>query len=215
MFNFISLVFGAIANFCMQVILFLGYPGILILMMMESMILPVPSELVMPFAGFLAGEGKMSFALVVLFSSLGSLAGSLISYFMGRYGGSKVILRWGRYLLLDETDLEKTERWFERKGEKVVFISRFIPVVRHLISIPAGMGKMELKKFCFYTIIGATLWNAFLGYLGYLLGKNWGQVREYSEYVSALVAVVLVVLGAYFVYRHVRNKRQERNKLKI
>lgn len=201
-------ILGLIGQFCKDIILFLGYPGILILMAMESMIFPIPSELVMPFAGFLIAEGSFSFWLVILFSSLGSIIGSLISYYIGKYGGNKFILKFGRYFLLDQTDLKKTEDWFSKSGEKTIFISRFIPIVRHLISIPAGMGKMNLKRFCIYTIIGATLWNSFLAYLGYILGKNWELVRRYSEYVSVSVAIILLVLGVYFVYRHVKHKRK-------
>lgn len=197
-----------IAQLSIQVISFLGYFGVFVLMAFESMILPVPSELVMPFAGFLAAQGDMNFALVIVFSSLGSIVGSLISYYIGKLGGINVIKRYGKYLLLDETDLKKTEKWFKKSGEKTIFISRFIPVVRHLISIPAGIGKMDIKKFCIYTIAGATIWNAFLAYLGYLLGKNWLLVRQYSEPVSIVVAIILVVAGSWFIYRHIKHKKK-------
>ncbi len=190
-----------------KIISILGYAGIFFLMMTESMVFPTPSELVMPFAGFLAAQGRFSFALVILFSSLGSIVGSLISYALGYYGGNRLILKYGKYLLLDEHDLKKTEEWFARRGERTVLISRFIPVVRHLISIPAGIGKMDLKKFCIYTLIGATLWNTFLAYLGYLLGENWAEVRHYSEYISIPVAILILIAGAYTVYRHVKHKK--------
>jgi membrane protein DedA with SNARE-associated domain len=211
----LSQILAKIGLFAKDLILLLGYPGIFILMAMESMILPMPSELVMPFAGFLAAEHQFNFWLVVLFSSLGSIFGSLLSYALGKYGGNKFVLKYGRYFLLDETDLQKTEDWFQRSGEKTILISRFVPVVRHLISIPAGIGKMNLKKFCIYTIIGATLWNSFLAYLGYLLGRNWGLVRQYSEPVSITVAIILLAGGIYFVYRHVRNKMKSTNNSQI
>ena len=203
-------ILGHIGEFVVNTIGFLGYPGITVLMALESMVFPMPSELVMPFAGFLAVDGKMSFWLIVLFSSIGSITGSLISYYIGYYGGNRFILKFGKYLLLDVTDLEKTERWFRHKGEKTIFISRFVPVVRHLISIPAGIGKMDLKKFCFYTIAGATIWNALLAYCGYILGQNWELVRHYSEYLSILAIVLISILGPYFVYRHCRNKIREK-----
>lgn len=199
-----------IGEFVVNTIGFLGYPGIAVLMALESMIFPMPSELVMPFAGFLVADGKMSFWLIILFSSIGSLAGSLVSYYIGYYGGNRFILKFGKYFLLDVTDLEKTERWFHHKGEKTIFISRFVPVVRHLISIPAGIGKMNLKRFCFYTILGATMWNAFLAYCGYILGQNWELARHYSEYASMVAAVLIVLIGAYFVYHHCRNKMREK-----
>jgi membrane protein DedA with SNARE-associated domain len=183
-------------------------------MMLESMVAPVPSELVMPFAGFLAATGRFSFALVVLFSALGSICGSMISYYIGKYGGNKVVVHFGKYLLLDLKDLEKTEKWFSKKGDKTVLISRFIPVVRHLISIPAGIGKMNIKKFAVYTLIGATLWNTFLAYLGFVLGQNWNEVKHYSEYISIPVAILIVLCGVYFVYKHIHDKRKERKDTK-
>ncbi|MBS3107428.1 DedA family protein [Candidatus Woesearchaeota archaeon] len=197
--------------FCIQVISYLGYFGVFVLMTMESMIFPIPSELVMPFAGFLAATGEMNLYLVIVFSSLGSIFGSWLSYCLGRYGGNRFILKYGKYFFLDETDLMKTEKWFKEKGEKTVLISRFIPVVRHLISIPAGIGKMDLKKFFLYTLIGATAWNAFLAYLGFLLGKNWALVRAYSEYFSIIIVALLLIAGSYFIYRHIKHKLKKTN----
>lgn len=183
-----------------------GYAGVFVLMMLESMIMPVPSELVMPFAGFLIADRRFTFLGVLLASSLGSIVGSLISYYIGYYGGNKFVLKFGKYLLLDEDDLKKTEQWFASCGEKTVLISRFIPVVRHLISIPAGIGRMNLKKFCIYTLLGATMWNGILMYAGFKLGEHWQTVRQYSEPMSMVMAVVIVVAGGYFVYRHVKHK---------
>lgn len=204
----ISKVMAYIGTLAVSIISYLGYFGVFILMALESMIAPVPSELVMPFAGFLAAEGRFSFWLIIVFSSLGTIFGSLLSYYIGMYGGNRVVLKYGKYLLLDATDLEKTEKWFERRGEKTIFISRFIPVVRHLISIPAGIGKMNVGKFCVYTIAGATIWNSFLAYLGFVLGENWESVKHYSEYISITAAILLVIGFAYFIYHHIKNKRK-------
>jgi membrane protein DedA with SNARE-associated domain len=204
----ISQLLGLIGTFALSVISFFGYFGVFVLMVMESMVLPVPSEAVMPFAGFLAASGKFNFLLVILFSSLGSIIGSLISYYIGFHGGNKILKKYGKYLLLDEEDLAKTEKWFSKKGEITVLFSRFIPVVRHLISIPAGIGKMDLKKFVIFTLIGATLWNTFLAYLGFVLGKHWEEVKQYSEYVSIPVAALLFIGLVYFVFKHVRRKKK-------
>ena len=201
------IIFDYIGQLAIKTIEFLGYPGITLLMILESMVVPLPSELVMPFAGFLAEKGKMNLWLIIFFSSLGSLLGSLISYYLGYYGGKRFVLKFGKYLLLNVTDLEKTERWFQKRGDKTIFFSRFIPVDRHLISIPAGIGKMNLKKFCLYTIAGATLWNSFLAYCGYALGENWNKIRYYSEYFSATITIILLFAGISFVYRHFKNKR--------
>src|SRR3989339_804306 len=160
--SFLSQILGYIGNLAITIISALGYPGLFFLMILESMVFPLPSELVMPFAGFLVYQGKLNLGLVIFFSSLGSLTGSLLSYAMGKFGGKKFISKYGKWFLLDESDLQKTEHWFSKRGEWTILIGRFVPVVRHLISLPAGMGKMNLKKFCIYTIIGATFWNAIL-----------------------------------------------------
>jgi len=208
--GFLSQSFSSVAQLVTGFIDFFGYGGIAVLMMMESMIVPLPSELVMPFAGFLVAQGKMGFAMVIVASTLGSITGSLLSYWIGYYGGNPFVLKLGRYLLLDVTDLEKTEKWFHKKGDKIIFISRFIPVVRHLISVPAGIGKMDLKAFCVYTVLGAAMWNGLLTYLGYVLGKNWSAIRHYSEKLSILVAVLLVIGGVLFISRHIKNKKREK-----
>jgi membrane protein DedA with SNARE-associated domain len=192
--------------FAIDVISSIGYFGIFFLMVMESMVIPMPSELVMPFAGFLISRGDFSFVWVMVASTLGSIVGSLISYYMGKYGGNAFVIKYGRFLLLDRYDLERAEAWFEKRGERTIFISRFVPVVRHLISVPAGIGSMDLKKFCLYTIAGAGSWNFILTYAGYLLGENWGQIKHYSEPVSITVALLLLIGFVYSIYRHVRHK---------
>lgn len=207
--GFITQIIEFIGSVAVAIISSMGYFGLVILMALESMVVPLPSELVMPFAGFLASQGKFSFIFVVIFSTLGSIIGSLISYYMGKYGGNLFVLKYGKYLFLDEHDLKMTENWFAKRGERTIFISRFIPVVRHLISIPAGIGRMNIGKFSIYTIIGAGLWNAFLAYLGYILGENWESVRKYSEYISITVAILLVFACVFFIRRHLKNKHDK------
>ena len=183
-----------------------GYASVFVLMVMESMVLPVPSEAVMPFAGFLIAESKFSFALVILFSTAGSIVGSLISYCIGRYGGRPFIDRFGRYLLLNHDDLTATERFFNKYGEATIFICRFIPVIRHLISIPAGTGRMNIVKFSIYTVAGAGLWNAFLAECGYHLRKHWDTVMHYSRYIDIAVVLLLVVGMAFFITKHLQRR---------
>jgi len=180
----------------------LGYVGAGFLMALESMIAPVPSELVMPFVGFLVVEGKFSAVAAIAATSLGSIIGSLISYCMGYWGGRPLVLRVGKYLLLNREHLEWTENWFERHGSWTIFVSRFIPVVRHLISIPAGLGRMKLSSFCVYTVIGATLWNSFLLWCGYHLRQNWMLVERYSKILDIVVLVILVAGGLWFFLRY-------------
>ncbi|MBU2589192.1 MAG: DedA family protein [Nanoarchaeota archaeon] len=181
-----------------------GYPILFILMTLESMIAPIPSEAVMPFAGFLAANGRFTFLGVILVSSLASVFGSLVSYWMGIFGGRRFILKFGKYLLLDEEHLQWTEDWFKRAGEKTIFISRFVPVVRHLISIPAGIGRMNLKKFIIYTFLGATLWNSFLAWLGFLLKERWEIIHHYSSQIDIVIVALLVIGISYFIYKLVK-----------
>jgi membrane protein DedA with SNARE-associated domain len=163
-------------------------------MALESMIAPIPSEAVMPFVGFLVADGKWDLWAAVFATSAGSLSGSTISYAMGYFGGRPFVLKVGRYLLLDPRDLDRTENFFSRrKGAVTLFISRFIPVVRHLVSVPAGTGKMRLFPFIGATLLGATLWNCFLLACGMYLREKWDLVQQYSHQVD------IVVLGAFFV----------------
>ena len=183
-----------------------GYSGIAFLMALESTMVPLPSELVMPFAGFLAAEGRLNMWLVIFFSSLGSLAGSLVSYYIGKFGGIPLVKNLGKYLLVDEGDLETSERWFSKYGEATIFICRFIPVIRHLISIPAGVARMDVRKFCIYTIVGAAIWNAILTYTGYLLRENWEVLHHYMRPVSIVIFFILSIAFAIFFYKHVAKK---------
>lgn len=179
----------------------IGYIGVFILMILESMIMPVPSEAVMPFAGMRIVDGQFTLAGVIFFSTLGSIVGSLISYYLGYYGGRPLVEKWGKYLLLNKHHLDVTEKYFNRRGEITIFISRFIPVVRHLISIPAGTGKMNIWKFIIYTIIGAGMWNAFLTYIGMVLKDNWKEVLKYSSIIDIVVVLILFVLLAYTIMK--------------
>ncbi|HCB51107.1 TPA: DedA family protein [Patescibacteria group bacterium] len=181
-------------------------------MIMESMIFPVPSEAVMPFAGFLVATGQFSLRGVILVSTLGTFVGSLLSYYIGLYGGHLFIRKWGKYFLIDQEELEMTEKFFKKRGEITIFISRFIPVVRHLISLPAGMGRMHLSKFIIYTVIGGAIWNTFLALIGKYLKENWNQVMKYSHVVDIVVLAILILIFALFVIRQVRKWKKKNKK---
>jgi len=177
-----------------------SYVGVFLLMTLESMVAPIPSELVMPFAGFLIFKGEFSVVPVLVASTLGSIVGSLLSYGMGMLG-KPVVLRYGRYLLLNVHHLEWTEKFFLRHGGKTIFISRFIPVVRHLISIPAGLARMPLTPFILYTAVGATLWNMFLTYLGFRLKQNWQLIQKYTHILDYFVVAGLIGATLYLVWK--------------
>ena len=206
--SILSEIFAAIGGFALSTISLLGYAGIFFLMMLESMIVPVPSEFVMPFAGFLVAQGTFSFLLVIIASTLGSITGSLIFYYIGKTGGHRLVEKYGKYVLVDAEDIRKTEEWFQKRGDLTVFLARLIPVVRHLISFIAGIGKMNVKKFSFYTVVGAVIWNAILTYIGYMLGQHWKEVSQYLEQLDIIIVIVLIVGCLYFAYRHITRKKK-------
>jgi membrane protein DedA with SNARE-associated domain len=199
----------SIAAFGSQVIGSIGYVGVFLLMTAESMILPVPSEAVMPFAGFVIAEGTLGWPGVILGATLGSICGSLIGYAIGKYGGRPFLTRFGKFVLLDSEDLAAADRFFQRRGSLTILISRFIPIIRHLISIPAGMASMRLAPFVAFTVIGAGLWNTFLAWCGFQLQKNWGTVVRYSHWIDIAVVVLLAALVVLYVGRHVARRRRQ------
>jgi len=189
-----------------------GYITVFIWMVMESMVFPVPSEAIMPFAGFLVATKHFSLRWVIVVSTLGSIVGSLLSYAIGYYGGKPFIRKFWKYFLLDQEELESTEKFFKKRWSITILISRFIPVVRHLISLPAGMGKMNLTKFIIYTIIGAGLRNTFLTLVGKYLKENRELVMKYSGTVDIVVLVILIWLIVRFVYRQLRKRYIRKHK---
>jgi len=197
---FVELISGA----AVSLISTTGYLGIFILMGLESMITPVPSELVMPFAGFLVSTGQLDLWLVVLAGAFGSLLGSLISYYAGMLLGRPLILKYGKFLLLNEKHLAITEQWFGKYGSKAIFIGRLIPVVRHLISIPAGLSRMNLLKFSTFTFSGAFLWCTILVYAGIVLKENWQIILGYTEIIDIFVVIGIVVAIVFIYFRYLK-----------
>jgi membrane protein DedA with SNARE-associated domain len=176
-----------------------GYWGACGLMVLESMIAPVPSEAVMPFVGFQVADRKWNLWLAILATSCGSIIGSLLSYYMGYFGGKPFVLKVGKYLFLNQRDLAKTEAFFQnRQGIFTVFVGRFIPVIRHFISIPAGIGHMPLGPFLLVTFVGATIWNTFLLICGMKLREQWTVVQKYSHQIDIVVIVVILAGLAWF-----------------
>lgn len=199
-----------ISNTAVKILETTGYAGAGFLMALESMIAPVPSEAVMPFVGFLIADGKWNLWASIAATSAGSIAGSLLSYLMGYYGGKPVVLKVGKYLFLNQHDLERTERFFhERSGAWWLFVSRFIPVVRHFVSIPAGMGRMPMLPFLTATFVGATMWNVFLLALGWKLREKWTIVQKYSHQIDYVIVAGAIVFTIWFI----RKRRREMAKL--
>ena len=204
MIEILSFATGLITGFISAI----GYPGIFILMALESTAAPVPSELVMPFAGYLVTTGRFEFIAIILIGASGSLFGSLASYFLGRKYGMPFIKKYGKYALITESDLNWTIKWFKKHGDKTIFISRFVPVVRHLISIPAGIARMPMHKFIVYTFIGATIWNFILLYAGLRLGAHWNKIHQFSKELDIVFVAAVALFLAYFIWKHHKRRRK-------
>jgi membrane protein DedA with SNARE-associated domain len=179
----------------------MGYPGIVALMAVESSILPLPSELVMPPAGYLVAKGEMNFVLAVACGVLGSILGALANYGLARWLGRAFFLRLGKYVLITERALDRSERYFAAHGEISTFLGRMLPVVRHLISIPAGVARMQLGRFVLFTGLGALVWCSILGGIGWFIGRREDVIlevlnQEASRYAGRAVLIVLPVLAA-------------------
>jgi membrane protein DedA with SNARE-associated domain len=183
----------------------MGYAGILILMAMESSLFPIPSELVVPPAGYLASQGQMNIWLIILFSTLGSLLGALCNYAMAYYLGRPWILRYGKYFLIPPEKFARVESFFLRHGEISTFTGRLIIVVRHLISLPAGLAKMDLARFTLFTVVGSFIWVSVLAYIGYAVGNNMDLVKSYYKQAAVALAIMMaVVLAGYIVWHRNR-----------
>jgi len=184
----------------------MGYPGIFVLMAMESSIIPVPSELVMPPAGYLAHQGQMNIWIAIIMGTLGSLAGAYANYFVSRWLGRPLVLKYGKYFWITEKKFAKAESFFLKHGEISIFISRLLPVIRHLISIPAGITGMNHFRFSLYTLVGAGIWCTILAWIGYFIGKEQALILKYSH--QAVIGVILfsTVLIAVYVWRQKKAK---------
>ncbi|MBI4843930.1 MAG: DedA family protein [Nitrospirae bacterium] len=185
----------------------MGYTGIFLLMAMESSVIPVPSELVMPPAGYLAHQGEMNAWIAIFWGTAGSLVGAYANYFAAHYLGRPLLLRYGKYVWITEEKFAKVEKYFKDHGEISTFIGRLLPVVRHLISLPAGLAGMNHFKFSFYTLAGAGIWVTILTYIGYFIGANQELIMKYSR--QALIGVV--VISAVIIFFYVRAHQKKRH----
>jgi membrane protein DedA with SNARE-associated domain len=198
------------AAWVQSVIIDLGYPGLFVLIVLESTLVPIPSELVMPFAGYLAQRGDFSLAAVLIINSTAAMLGSGICYWLGKTLGKPFLVKYGKFFLLRQKDIEKTERFFASHGKATILIGRFLPVVRHVISIPAGIARMPLIPFFTQTFIGATIWGSVLIMLGYLLGEKSKTVAEQLKHIDLIVGVVILVVLLALAIRFVIRRRRDR-----
>lgn len=184
-----------------------GLPAVFLLMLLESACIPVPSEAIMPFAGFAVSEGDLTLVGITVAGIAGNLVGSWIAYYVGLYGGRPFIDRYGKYVLLRHHHVELAERWFARYGPLVVFFGRVIPIVRTFISLPAGVARMPFWKFTLYTILGCIPWVFFLGWLGTRLGEHWEDIQPYLHYADYAVVAVLALLVVWMIAKWRKGRR--------
>lgn len=187
----------------------LGYPGIFVLMTIEGIITPIPSELIIPFAGYLSAEGEMNLVLVIAVGTAGAAIGNTVAYYIGYRVGRPLIERYGKYIWLDERDLGLAERWFARYGDVGILLGHAIPGVRSFISFPAGIGKMRVKRFVLFSTIGALIWTTVLALAGYVLIDEWRRFAETTDNIDlyVLVAAIAIIMG--YVYWSKRRRRAD------
>lgn len=192
-----------------------GYPGVFLLMAIEGFGIPIPSELTMPFSGFLAssaGHNKFILAIAIAVGTIGEVTGGIVSYWIGYAGGRPVLARYGKVVLISEEELEKAEVWFKKYGDWVVLVTRLMPAVRSFIALPAGVVRMPFWRFLVYSFIGSAIWCTVLAVIGHALGNNWnsvsGQLRKYDVLIFVII-VALVIFAVYKRLQGIRNRPSE------
>ena len=184
----------------------LGYWGLALGMAIESANIPLPSELILPFGGYLVSTGKLNFWGAVMAGTIGGTVGSVLSYYAGLLGGRPFLLRYGRYIGITEKKLAFADSWFERYGEATAFFTRLMPVIRTFISLPAGISGMDIKKFTIYTFLGSLPWSILLVWLGVKLGENWDQLKPWFHRMDALIVLGILAVIIYYLYRKKKNR---------
>jgi membrane protein DedA with SNARE-associated domain len=200
-----------VLDFINRVYLLLGWPGVVALMTIESACIPLPSEIIMPLAGWMlvdsAGLSVWFIVLAAFCGAIGNVFGSLISYWVGAKGGLPFLKRYGKYILISNHDLERANHWFGRYGDWITFIARFVPAIRTFISLPAGIARMPIWKFSFYAFVGSFIWSGALAYAGYVLGQNWEKIRSVMRPFDYPIIGIVVLLIIIFIWLRLRNRK--------
>lgn len=195
----------ALSHFIIQFIHNTSYAGIFVLMGLESALIPIPSEVTMPFSGFLASQGSLNLWMIIVVGTIANLVGSLVAYYLGFFLQEKILLKfihkYGKFILITEKEYNHASHWFEKYGDKVIFISRLLPAVRTIISLPAGVFRMDIKKFTFYTVLGCLIWSVFLTYVGFYLGENWASLEGYYRKFEYVIVALLVIGISIYLYK--------------
>jgi membrane protein DedA with SNARE-associated domain len=207
----IARIIEILSAFIVATISTLGYAGIVLLMAIESACIPLPSEIIMPFSGYLVYTGRFNLWLVSVAGAIGCVAGSLVAYWIGMYGGRPLIEKYGKYILISHHDLDLADRWFDRFGEVIVFVSRLLPAIRTFIAFPAGVARMNLKKFVIYTFAGSLPWCLGLAYAGQKLGEHWDKdprLKTLFHRFDFVIGILLVLAVVWWIWRHVRHSKK-------
>lgn len=202
-------IIDVLAAFVISIIGFSGYGGIFFLMLIESCGIPMPSEVIMPFSGFLVVTGNLNFWIIVLTGTLGNLAGSLLAYWIGHKGGRPLIEKYGKYILISKHDLNTADKWFIKHGVAAVFFGRMLPIIRTYISFPAGIAKMDIKQFSLYTFLGALPWSIALTFAGVKMGVNWEIIREKLHNFDLVILILIIVCLTLYVWRHLKHRDEK------
>ena len=199
-----------LSAFIVATISTLGYGGVVLLMAIESACIPLPSEVIMPFSGYLVYKGQFNLWAVGVAGAVGCVLGSWVAYYVGLRGGRPLIEKYGRYVLLSSQDLDLADRWFARYGEVIVFASRLLPVVRTFIAFPAGVARMNLTRFTLYTFLGSLPWCIGLAYVGQLLGEQWDKnetLKTWFHRFDFLIGAIILLAAVWWVWRHLKHSR--------
>ncbi len=208
----VAKIIGLLSTFIVATISAMGYGGVVLLMAIESACIPLPSEIIMPFSGYLVSKGEMNLWLVSLAGAVGCVLGSLVAYWVGMYGGRPFIEKYGRYVLLSRHDLDIADRWFAHYGEAIVFVSRLLPAIRTFIAFPAGVARMNLTRFVIYTFAGSLPWCLGLAYVGQKLGEQWDKddtLKTWFHRFDFLIGIVVLLAVVWWVWRHIRHLRAD------
>ncbi|MDX2251512.1 MAG: DedA family protein [Nitrospira sp.] len=200
--NVIEWIITELSKFVINTISLMGYSGILLTMAIESACIPLPSEIIMPFSGYLVTTGQFTMLGVTLAGAVGNVLGSIVAYYAGVWGGRPFVERYGRYFLVSHHDLDVADRWFAKYGEAAVFFGRMLPVVRTFISLPAGIANMNFPRFVIFTFIGALPWCYLLAYIGVRMGEEWDNLRGYFHQFDVVIGIVLALGLGYFLWSH-------------
>ncbi len=203
----IEVIISELSRFVIACISRFGYSGILFTMAIESACIPLPSEIIMPFSGYLVTTGQFTMLGVTLAGAVGNVLGSIAAYYAGIWGGRPFVERYGAYVLVSHRDLDLADRWFLKYGEAVVFFSRMLPVVRTFISLPAGIARMNFPRFVLYTFLGALPWCYLLAYVGLKMGERWEELRQYFHGFDIVIGLVIAAAVALFLWSHWPKRR--------